>query len=79
MALSLGLRAIAAGYAGSGAIGYLAGGLDLAAGYATARRARTQTIDAVFTGGVITVVILSVFIVTQLSLPHTVFQGMANS
>ena len=50
MALSLGLRAIAAGYAGSGAIGYLVGGLNLGAGYATARRTWTQTIDAVFIG-----------------------------
>ncbi|WP_251343015.1 hypothetical protein [Haloplanus halophilus] len=76
-ALTLGIRAIAAGSAGSGAVGYLAGGLELAAGYVTARRAWTRTVDAVLVAGVVAIVALSAFVLTQLQLPPTVFQEMA--
>jgi|GEM_PF-5761122 len=74
VALTLGIRALAAGAAGSGLAGYGSGVLELGAGYVTARRAWSGTLDAVFVGGVVAVAVLSAFVLTQLHLPPSVFQ-----
>lgn len=73
-ALALGLRAIAAGMETAGILGYVAGSVELFAGYVTARRAWNETIDIWFVLGIGAVVLISLFILLVIELPATIFQ-----
>lgn len=67
-AVILGIRAFTAGYVNGTMIAYLAGSLELLTGYVTARRSLNRTIDIVLVGGIIAIVVISAFILTQFHL-----------
>lgn len=73
----IGLRAIAAGVADAGRWGYLAGVLELGAGYVAGRRAWDQRFDRAFVGAVAVVVVLGVATLLVLELPPTVYERLA--
>lgn len=75
-AVILGLRAVAAGTAGAGLPGYVAGMVQLAAGYVAGRRAWVHRFDGAFAGAVTVVFVLGVMTFLALEPPPTVYERM---
>lgn len=73
VAVVLGIRAFTAGFVNETIIAYLAGSLELLAGYVTIRRSLNHTIDIVLVGGIAAIVVVSIFILTQFHLPPPFF------